>query len=487
MQGFFFLIQNKYNMSTLYNPNYLLTNHDELKLDTTTDSSDTQGIKKFYKKLHFKGLVIDSLLGEMFFKNPYELFAALVKGDKRQAEEVKCDVIECIRDVADWKAFMPELEFLQLNKLVLSQFLRNPDSPIFLGFLLILLAALYKYQLKIYQFYEGKSLISCEIGSHRDISKVLRLAIVIFPDGFKFSILKKAKVNAEDFDFDSLWTDVKFENKMFEIHLTKNDMNALRVLTENLGFFPQLIVDYSDLLTQKQYYGNSKTELSHIFENIMKINTNTDLNSKDNATRVLRIENLGIENLNSRLKAELIFGNKVLFNPFQKIKEHEFENSFSVSKPPGLKEKYLDGSMILHNTDGHPDKRDHNDKSVQRFNSVATTEAHNKISEDTESGMKEMKSFKEIAAVKPVILDQNKEIRFVGKLKFVNEKNKYGFLVKELDGSDVFFHLSDMENAGITSEILLKNKDLRFSFAELKYIGRHNISKKAVELKLHQE
>jgi cold shock CspA family protein len=472
-------------MSLDYNQNYLLTNPAESKPELDTTTSSLNGIRKFYNKLSRKQFTIDAICGKVFFNNPYELFAALVKGGKSFSDQVKVDLLQCICEISDWKAFMPELEFLQTNKLVLSQFLRNPDSPIFWGFLLILLSALYKYQLKIFQLYEGKSLISCEVGRTADSGSLLRLGVVIFPDGFKFSVLKKVTHSSEEYSLESYIRNLKFENKIYEIHLTKNEVNALKILTENLGFFPQLIVDYNDLMVQKEYYENSKTELAQIFDNIVKITTSSDLNSKENPTRLLRIENLGIENLNSRLKAELIFGNKVLYNPIQAMTPEDISRTQLMPKPPGLKEKYLDGSITAQNLDQNPEKQNVIERQATKLEEIENGDGTAKKLEEADPN--HLKSFKDLAAVKPIILDQNRNIRYIGRLKFVNEKNKYGFIVKELDGADVFFHLSDMENAGISCDMLLKNKDLRFTFSELKYIGRHNISKKAVEIKLHSE
>lgn len=41
-----------------------------------------------------------------------------------------------------------------------------------------------------------------------------------------------------------------------------------------------------------------------------------------------------------------------------------------------------------------------------------------------------------------------------GKLKFFDESKKYGFLLLDEDNTDVFVHLDDMQNAGITVEML---------------------------------
>jgi hypothetical protein len=53
-------------------------------------------------------------------------------------------------------------------------------------------------------------------------------------------------------------------------------------------------------------------------------------------------------------------------------------------------------------------------------------------------------------------LDRNE--RLYGRLKFYNEVSKFGFLIKEKDNGDIFFHLTDMENSGITVDILMGKK-----------------------------
>lgn len=85
---------------------------------------------------------------------------------------------------------------------------------------------------------------------------------------------------------------------------------------------------------------------------------------------------------------------------------------------------------------------------------------------------------------KPIILDQTQE-RFTGKLKFFDEIKGYGFIVKEDDDKDIFCHYDDFCKAGINLNMLRAVKlgqTLRLSFSCLSYIGRHNKSKKAVDL-----
>lgn len=52
----------------------------------------------------------------------------------------------------------------------------------------------------------------------------------------------------------------------------------------------------------------------------------------------------------------------------------------------------------------------------------------------------------------------DKSERLTGKFKFFNPENEFGFLIKDVDQSDLFFHLTDMENSGIVKEILTGEK-----------------------------
>jgi len=90
----------------------------------------------------------------------------------------------------------------------------------------------------------------------------------------------------------------------------------------------------------------------------------------------------------------------------------------------------------------------------------------------------------DVSKKKPIILDQTQE-RFTGKLKFFDEAKGYGFIVKDDDEKDIFCHYDDFCKAGININMLRSVKlghTLRLSFSCLSYIGRHNKSKKAVDL-----
>jgi hypothetical protein len=87
---------------------------------------------------------------------------------------------------------------------------------------------------------------------------------------------------------------------------------------------------------------------------------------------------------------------------------------------------------------------------------------------------------------KPIILDESNE-RYMGRLKFFDENKKYGFIVMEDDGSDIFVHYDDLCKANITKDLLRTARQgnlIRLSFSCMAYIGKYNRSRKAIDIQL---
>jgi len=87
---------------------------------------------------------------------------------------------------------------------------------------------------------------------------------------------------------------------------------------------------------------------------------------------------------------------------------------------------------------------------------------------------------------KPIILDESKE-RYNGRLKFFDENKKYGFIVMDEDGSDIFVHYDDLCKAGITKDLLRTARMgnlIRLNFGCMAYIGKYNRSRKAIDIQL---
>jgi len=87
---------------------------------------------------------------------------------------------------------------------------------------------------------------------------------------------------------------------------------------------------------------------------------------------------------------------------------------------------------------------------------------------------------------KPIILDESKE-RYNGRLKFFDENKKYGFIVMDDDGSDIFVHYDDLVKANITKDLLRTARMgnlIRLTFSCMAYIGKYNRSRKAIDIQL---
>ena len=91
-----------------------------------------------------------------------------------------------------------------------------------------------------------------------------------------------------------------------------------------------------------------------------------------------------------------------------------------------------------------------------------------------------------LAKNKPLVLEESSS-RFMGTLKFFDENKSFGFIIMDVNNSEIFFHFDDFDQTGVTKEMLMTYKNgniIRLSFGCLKYIGKYNISLKAVEIKL---
>lgn len=103
--------------------------------------------------------------------------------------------------------------------------------------------------------------------------------------------------------------------------------------------------------------------------------------------------------------------------------------------------------------------------------------------------LKEMSSHNEV--FKHVEITHMK--RFSGRLKFFDEAKNYGFIVMDVDGSDIFVYADDLQKTGLPKEFLrtakhgnlirLKvNFNCRFEFTCMNYVGKYNQSRKAIDL-----
>ena len=87
----------------------------------------------------------------------------------------------------------------------------------------------------------------------------------------------------------------------------------------------------------------------------------------------------------------------------------------------------------------------------------------------------------------PLVLEESRE-KYLGTLKFFDEVKGYGFIIMDIDNSEIFVHFDDFIKAqGIQREMLMTYKlgnIIRVSFNFMKYIGKYNMSRKAVDVQV---
>lgn len=94
---------------------------------------------------------------------------------------------------------------------------------------------------------------------------------------------------------------------------------------------------------------------------------------------------------------------------------------------------------------------------------------------------------KPMAKKQPLVLEESRE-RFFGTVKFFDDVKGYGFLIMDIDNTEIFVHFDDFDkNQGIQKEFIMSYKlgnIIRVSFICMKYIGKYNMSRKAVDVQV---
>ena len=315
--------------------------------------------------------------------------------------------------------------------------------------------------------------------------------------------------------------------------LNEYDVHILKLIMANLGLSPHFFIDYSEYMRYKCFNSIAEKELKFLVNNIVKSVSTKSCQKIPNSSTNDSISNhrpYDNEFNEQKDKLNMDFNNtrKNLNSPYQHFNPYSSNAQNFKQMHERCNEPQVAKSMAYIMS---PEAKDYGqqrilNQNINQFNPLANPELNNRIYHEslkeinhkgsnlddfymgnrnkggmvahsvinlTNNHMIEkikapMNTFNEIPATsnKPVVLDQSKD-RHIGRLKFYNEKKTFGFLVKESDNSDIFFHLSDMEATGITVNRLMNDKELKFSFIEMLYKGKSGVSKKAVNIKLLYE
>lgn len=139
-------------------------------------------VLSFFEQLNKKGL-FPKLIDSLFFSSPLYLFAEL---NQISVEELKLKILKALPDLINSKE---ELQFLKKFSDLKKAFLKEMNNTLFSGLLIYILCFIFEFNCKIFQFHDRKSLVSCDIDLNGN--KTLKIAIIIFNQGFQFCVLKK--------------------------------------------------------------------------------------------------------------------------------------------------------------------------------------------------------------------------------------------------------------------------------------------------------
>ena len=442
-------------------------------------------IEKFVSKLQRKHLRLRDVRGQTFFRSPFDLFAALYDGSRGDAKRISRDLKNFILRFPSWNDLLPELGFLEIHQKVLLYFVSHPDLVILSGLCLALLAVMFKTPLKLYQMYQRKSLVTFEVAAGLDTgaqAPQARIGVFLFGDAISFSILDKSKTLSPIPSMDRLIEDLRTNNSKFKAEFSRIEIEIMQTLVENMGPFSQLLLNFADYSQRAQHVQHERDELISILNAIRE---DMAIEKQDfPSDKVLRIESMELGGLSPAVKAELIFGKRVVNEPLNRASQVVVNAG---DRPPGLKERYSDSiptfSMptldlfervdSLNGPGNEQQKR--TPETGETINRKHSFEGMNIILEHAEEHgqMGASANSKQLKTAE----------RFGGSLKFFNEKGEFGFFLKDLDKSDVFVHLSELKQAGISLKTLTDNKNAKVTFAEVEYTGKNNKkAKKAVDI-----
>lgn len=464
----------------------LLTPHsDEPACYFNSTLESRKDVQSFVKKLYAKNLRMRQVRGQFFFRTPFELFAAIFEGTRGDAARISRDLKNFILQFPTWSALLPELAFLETHQKILLYFVSHPELIILSGLCLVLLAVMFKTRLKVYQMYQRSSLMSFELAGGLPSASTSRIGVFLFGDAISYCVLDKSKTISSIPSVDELMEHLRNNNLSFNPQFSKIEVDIIETLMEHMGPYSQLLLNFAHFTQTTAGKQNEVHELVNIL-NAIRQNMSQENREASNG-RVLRIESLGLEGLQPAVKAELIFGPKIS----NEILTRSTHVAIGHERPPGLKEKYSEGAptFIIPTLD-----------NFERVEMIMADNLEKRVTPETHESLRKhsfdlMNPIPEQAEEhlphpparppQPPAFNSPANKRYSGTLKFVNEKEEYGFFLKDVDKSDVFFHFSELKQAGIPLQVLKENKGTRVTFAEIEYVGKNNKkSKKAIEIQL---
>lgn len=470
------------------------TTHVELETNSSTRTKTEKELKKFLKDLGSIGLQIDPTTPSPLFDSAFDLVASFFAGKKGDSSRLKRDLTTFLLEFPDFKQLMPELSFLSSNECILFDFIRAPESTIYSELSLFLLALFYNVRISVYCKTDKSTMVNLSIGDSLKTETTLKVGIFLFENKATFLLLKRDSTEEkqnEAFELNKLIQRVVEGNSINNPELTFSETVLAKIIKSHLSlshyFTPGVSVCGKRFKNQQNLYWICQVQdcVSGSMD-FVSFKPNQDMNKA--------IETLSLRMLTNNQKAFVLFGVKTgecltdqSGSSQQNQHRHQVQTEQSLLQtqrhqfvyPPGLKQKFHTCPTSQNLQVGSEiNKTQHGDaKRTQKSTASSTQLAF----QDDDQLVAKLSS--ERAPLLHLIVENNKDSRVTGRLKFVNEKGKFGFFVKDSDKSDVFFHFSELEKAGIRTTDLTKTPNSRVSFVEVNYVGKHSASRKAEDIK----
>lgn len=261
---------------------------------------------------------------------------------------------------------------------------------------------------------------------------------------------------------DQLSIQSHFENQVLDATLKQRIINFLKNLPENQDFFSES----QDIIEREELSSNHVSHIQKldVNKNDVKNNYSVNLSQENNKQSFApKKSKLVLKQDNQFFKSKILEP-----NPINQKSKNELKVSLfckNPKKPSELETKSVVSSISCV-TPFFADEEEIQTNKV--FSSII-----NKLSSNSNKNTDE--------EIDPTV--------HIGKLKFFDEKNKFGFLSTIINGvpDDIFAYLSEFTLGKVSIEILRTAKQdnqLHFEFNVCTYYGKYKRSKKAANIKL---
>ena len=426
--------------------------------------------QKLIQHLYSKNIKVQSQNRDFLFEDIFSLFSYLNEGTTYNRNKIMKDTLFIFKTTGNWGRIDKDLCFLNTSFSLVNEIEKNLLNPNYTEIIAKILCNVFKFSLKVYHLLPGDQLTSYYLAQSDCALAKVRVAMLYTKNGLVFTLLDKS-----NFKKNQKLSSLSFKNYQ------KTVLSKLEELERKIEFKDEekTTNDQPDTQFQSNLIIQHSLLFNDVFhnkpiKNALLLITNLILKSKQ-----IRYFKKG----ESKKKNCDSYDTEYEGDSYSTDDESKSNNStFSVNYEKQLKKVFYFTKGCIRPKIASPTKPL---PSPMLFpdKTVSSTKKPFSLSSLIASKQRGIRSIVKPRKTSNFNLIEKSNNKSTGKLKFFNDTKKFGFLIKK-SKKEVFFHLTDMEEAGISSDKLKSTKNLEFRFKEVLYKGKLGDSRKAVEIEL---